>query len=369
MPSTMARAIVLPLLATLATMASPVVAIDSDALTRRQTEVADAARLIELLAIDPGDVVADIGAGSGALVRPIARQVGNRGRLYATDISPERLAELRKLAQDQTLANVMVVEGAAAQTNLPDGCCDAVFMRNVYHHFGDPPAMNASLARTLKPGGRLAVVDFAPKSGRTAPPNQRNDGDTHGVTPETLIAELQASGFVDVEQVTWPSAGAFAVVARRPADGDRENPWRNGQTVLLGTFAWDVETNTQSGKARFDVHWEQVGRGVQNLVPLSGAVVALLGAVPFDSMSADAVRGVKYLGDPVPGASLTPGAVVAIRTAEGNFAKVQVIGFRALHDFSFESATLYPQERRARILARPDIPRYHLEVKWVLYRR
>jgi ubiquinone/menaquinone biosynthesis C-methylase UbiE len=49
-----------------------------------------------------------------------------------------------------------VVEGGLAQTNLPDECCDAVFMRHVYHHFGDPPAMNASLFRSLKPGGRLA---------------------------------------------------------------------------------------------------------------------------------------------------------------------------------------------------------------------
>jgi predicted methyltransferase len=89
-------------------------------------------------------------------------------------------------------------------------------MRLVYHHFGDPPAMNASLLRSLKPGGRLAVLEFRPTSKVTGAPGKRAEGDSHGAMPATIIEELTAAGFVDVKEVPWPSAPTFAVVAQRP---------------------------------------------------------------------------------------------------------------------------------------------------------
>ena len=178
-------------------------------------DAADAAKLIEVLEIRAGASVADVGAGNGLLVPPMSRHLGSAGRLYATDINAERIAELKKLAASQSLGNITVLEGSAAQTNLPDACCDAIFMRNVYHHFGDPAAMNASLLRSLKPDGRLAVLDFAPGSRVSAPPGKRDDGDAHGVMPATVIEELKSAGFVDVHEVTWPQT-TVAVVGRRP---------------------------------------------------------------------------------------------------------------------------------------------------------
>lgn len=191
------------------------VSVAASVAAQKQEDAADAARLIELLAIVPGATVADVGAGSGALVPAISRRLGEKGRLYATDVNRERLEELRQLVADRSLTNVGVVEGAAAATNLPDACCDAIFMRLVYHHFGDPPAMNASLLRSLKPGGRMAVVDFVPKNQKSAPAGSRSSGDSHGVTAATVIEELKAAGFVDVREVPFP-APSFAVFARRP---------------------------------------------------------------------------------------------------------------------------------------------------------
>jgi len=176
----------------------------------------DAAKLIEVLNLRPGSTVADIGAGGGALELAISRAIGAQGRLYATDISAERLDDLRRVIASASLSNVTVLQGAAAETNLPAACCDAIFMRLVYHHFGDPPPMNASLLKSLKPGGRLAVLDFRPTSGVTAAPGKRAEGDSHGVMPATLIEELTAAGFADVHEVPWPSAPTFAVLAQRP---------------------------------------------------------------------------------------------------------------------------------------------------------
>ncbi len=67
------------------------------------------------------------------------------------------------------LNNVTVIEGAAAATNLPDACCDAVFLRHVYHHITEIDAFNKSLLASLKPGGRLAIIDFVPDKGSQLP--------------------------------------------------------------------------------------------------------------------------------------------------------------------------------------------------------
>jgi SAM-dependent methyltransferase len=115
-------------------------------------------------------------------------------------------------------ANVTVLDGDANRTNLPEGCCDAVFMRSVYHHFEDPAAMNRSLRDSLRPGGRLAVMDFTPPNGAEASsPAGRDEDGHHGVTPETVLKELVQAGFKRV-QVEERDARGFLVVVRKPAD-------------------------------------------------------------------------------------------------------------------------------------------------------
>jgi len=178
-------------------------------------DAVDSARLVEVLLIQRGDAVADIGAGSGGLAERMAQAVGREGRVYATEVNPQRLDDLRTLARGSD-PNIVVVEGAPAQANLPDGCCDAIYMRHVYHHFGEPASMNASLYRALKPGGKLAVVDFTPKTGTSAPAGQRASGDAHGVMQETVVDELSAAGFTNTHVAEWPASGSFLVVGERP---------------------------------------------------------------------------------------------------------------------------------------------------------
>ena len=185
----------------------------------RQSGLAsEVSRLVELLELGPDSTVADIGAGSGEVSIEIARQLGTRSHIYSTDIASKQLAEIKDTAMKAGLTNVTAIEGARAATNLPDNCCDAIFVRHVYHHFGDPPAMNASILRSLKPGGRFAVMDFPPRVAvtGTVPPSERGSGDTHGVVKETVVEELKAAGFEIVQVLPECPDRLFLVLARKP---------------------------------------------------------------------------------------------------------------------------------------------------------
>jgi ubiquinone/menaquinone biosynthesis C-methylase UbiE len=119
-------------------------------------------RLTRLLGLKAGMTVADVGAGFGAWTVRLARLVGPAGRVFATDIGEKQLAALRDYTAREGLANVTVLEGAAGTTNLPALCCDAILIRDAYHHLTEPESIGKSLAGALKPGGRLAVIDFPP---------------------------------------------------------------------------------------------------------------------------------------------------------------------------------------------------------------
>ncbi|MDP1571529.1 MAG: methyltransferase domain-containing protein [Vicinamibacterales bacterium] len=180
-----------------------------------QDNARDAERLATALALREGMTVVELGAGTGDLTVAVARIVGPAGRVYSNEINPDRRADIRKAVDAAALSHVTIVEGQAAHANVPEACCDAAFMRNVYHHFGDPAAMNRSLFAALKPGGRIAIIDFPPRrGGESAPPGARAESNRHGVTPETVIEELEAAGF-QIVSTDRPSGRWFMVVAQK----------------------------------------------------------------------------------------------------------------------------------------------------------
>jgi predicted methyltransferase len=178
-------------------------------------------RIERALALRPGATVADIGAGDGKYSVALAKIVGPSGHLYATEISEKSREEIREAVADAGLENVTVIEAGATTTGLPDGCCDAVLMRNVYHHLTDPVAIDAGVLRALKPGGLFAVVDFPPGLRLPGTPDGLPENRSgHGISPELVQSEVIAAGFevvtVDDE---WPSgwfADPFCVVFRKP---------------------------------------------------------------------------------------------------------------------------------------------------------
>src|SRR6201997_5644919 len=107
-------------------------------------------RLAEEMQWKPGMTIADIGAGDGSYSFAVEKIVGASGHVYATEIDAAKLATLRDEVTKQKLANVMVVESAADDTKLPTDCCDAIFLRRVYHHITQPEAFDKNLLRSLK---------------------------------------------------------------------------------------------------------------------------------------------------------------------------------------------------------------------------
>jgi ubiquinone/menaquinone biosynthesis C-methylase UbiE len=182
----------------------------------------DAPFLAEALGLIRGMRVADIGAGFGGWTLPLARLVGDTGSVYATEIGNSQLAVLRDLVGREGLSNVIILEGAADTTNLPDNCCDAVFMRNVYHHLPKPEPMIASAYAALKPGGRLAIVEFPAPRGSALPPGVRENRGGNGIPLAVVIDEMKASAFSHVTTIAaWPPLARhpsyFLVVFEKPA--------------------------------------------------------------------------------------------------------------------------------------------------------
>lgn len=189
-------------------LAVPAFAQDADyarqvAQERKQAEI-EAPQLAEVLGLQPGMTVADIGTGGGAMAIVLAKWIGH-GRVFATDVTQRSLTITRDYAKKENLTNVTVIEGGAASTNLPDACCDAMFLRNVYHHVTAPADFNTSMLASLKPGGRLAIIDFEDRSGGKIPEGAPSNRGGHGVPPGITIEELAAAGFVHVRTIdAWP---------------------------------------------------------------------------------------------------------------------------------------------------------------------
>jgi SAM-dependent methyltransferase len=115
--------------------------------------------LLDALELHPGMCVADIGAGSGRLTVPMARRVAP-GIAYGTDIQPEMLAFLEARARKEGLPNLKGILGDTDDVMLPEGTVDVVLLVDAYHEFDRPWEMMRSIVRALKPGGRVALVEF-----------------------------------------------------------------------------------------------------------------------------------------------------------------------------------------------------------------
>lgn len=167
--------------------------------------------VLKAMNLKDGDVVADLGAGTGFYTRRLARAVAPTGKVWANDIQPEMLDRLKELAAKEGIANVVTVVGTENDPKLPAGTFDWILLVDVYHEFQQPKPMLEKIRRALKPDGRVALVEY------------RAEGDTaahihplHKMTVEQVLAEWVPAGFLHVEtREELPTQHLFIFSAKR----------------------------------------------------------------------------------------------------------------------------------------------------------
>lgn len=175
--------------------------------------------LAKLMDWKNGNVIADVGAGEGEYAFAAHTYVDPDGRVYATELDEKKLKALQVELARRGWKNFEAVAAHEKDTNLPAACCDDVILRHVYHHLTKPAEMDASLFKTLKPGGILAVIDFPPRAWLTlSDPVKGVPGNRggHGIPQKILIEELTAAGFIVEKKIEdWPDSD-YCVLFRKP---------------------------------------------------------------------------------------------------------------------------------------------------------
>ena len=146
--------------------------------------------VIKALALEPDAVLADIGAGTGYFTVRLAHMLP-QGRVYAVDTEPDMVKYLADRAKREGLRNVVPVTGTPDSPRLPQKV-DLVLLVDVYHHIGERPAYFRNVASMLKPGGRVAIIDFRLDAPNGPPKSER-------IPPDRIKAELESAGYRLVE--------------------------------------------------------------------------------------------------------------------------------------------------------------------------
>ena len=153
------------------------------------------AMVIGALDVQPGDSIADIGAGTGYFSLPLAQAAGPLGQVYAVDSQAEMLGHLQYKLDTGNISNIRAVCAEAESTGLPDASCNLVFLANVWHEIADRASVLIEAKRILKSRGRIAVLDWRPDvEPKPGPPLH------HRLSASDAASDLHPAGFVEVKQ-------------------------------------------------------------------------------------------------------------------------------------------------------------------------
>ncbi|HMP79666.1 MAG TPA: class I SAM-dependent methyltransferase [Pirellulaceae bacterium] len=167
----------------------------------------DCSLLLNNLPLRPGMTVCDMGCGNGFYSLPIAQLIGERGRVLAVDIQSEMLVMLRNRMEQAGIENISPILGSAHDPRLPRNSIDLVLMVDVYHEFSHPEEMLAAIRASLKPEGKIALVEFRAEDPKVPilP--------LHKMSKEQIMKEFPANGFRLVDQfdkLPWQHVMYFA---------------------------------------------------------------------------------------------------------------------------------------------------------------
>jgi ubiquinone/menaquinone biosynthesis C-methylase UbiE len=162
----------------------------ADWLTResRQREE-DCKRLLKELNVKPGQTICDMGCGNGFYTIQLAKLTGKKGKVYAVDIQQEMLDLLKRRARTAKVENIEPLLGTETDPRLPENSLDLMLMVDVYHEFSQPEAMLKAIRKSLKPAGRIALVEF-----RAEDPNVPIKPE-HKMSKKQILKEFPANGY------------------------------------------------------------------------------------------------------------------------------------------------------------------------------
>jgi len=146
-------------------------------------------QVVRALALREGEVVADIGSGTGYFTLRFARAVGESGMVFAVDVSPDMVRHLNRRLRDEGVRNVVSVLADPDDPLLPDASVDRFVIVNTWHHIEGRPAYLEKLKRMLRPGGQVAHIDFQKRDAPVGPPTSEK------IARGDLVKEMEAAGF------------------------------------------------------------------------------------------------------------------------------------------------------------------------------
>ena len=145
--------------------------------------------VLTALSLKPGEVIADIGAGSGYFTFPIAHHLGPEGKVYAVDVSPDMILHLNRRIRDLKTTNVVSVLADPDDPLLPEQSVNRFFICDVWHHVENPSKYLGMIKKALKPGGQVIMIDFQKKELPFGPPMEMK------IAREDLIKQMESNGF------------------------------------------------------------------------------------------------------------------------------------------------------------------------------
>ena len=163
--------------------------------------------VLTALNIKPGEVIADIGAGSGYFTFRLAHFVGAKGKVYAVDVSPDMVRHVNRRIRESKTSNVVTVLADPDDPLLPDQSVNRFFICDVWHHIENQTKYLSLMKRMLKPGGEIVLIDFHKKELPIGPPMQMK------VPREDLIKQMETNGFRLIKEHTFLPYQYFLVFA------------------------------------------------------------------------------------------------------------------------------------------------------------
>jgi arsenite methyltransferase len=145
--------------------------------------------VLTALGLKPGEVIADIGAGSGYFTFRLAHHVGDKGKIYAVDVSPDMVLHINRRIRELKAANVVSILADPDDPLLPDASVNRFFFSDSWHHIDNQTKYLALMKKMLKPAGEIVMIDFHKKDLPVGPPMQMK------IAREDLIKQMESNGF------------------------------------------------------------------------------------------------------------------------------------------------------------------------------